>query len=88
MSGSVTIYASLCTTFNTQYNFTTNCNLIDNVTGTTISNGEYLLDLDVTQMSGNFKIFFGGATVNDYSYNYYDPDIGTVSFKIDKIYYK
>ena len=88
MSGSSTIYASLCTAFNSQYNFPTNCKLIDKVTGTTVNNGEYLLDLDVSQMSGTFKMFFGGATVNDYSYNYYDPDMGTVEFKIDKIYYK
>ena len=88
MSGSSTIYASLCTTFNSQYNFPNDCYLIDKVTGITVNNREYLLDLDVSQMSGTFKLFFGGATVNDYSYNYYDPDIGTISFKIDKIYYK
>lgn len=86
----MTLYISAFKTINNSYTIPTDCFAIDKKANEKITNGDFVLQLDTSELTGEYNLSFGGITSKDYngdissSSNAYT---GSLSYKIDSVWY-
>lgn len=84
----MTLLLTLCKEYHWRL-YGTDCYAIDKIANQAVENGEFTLKINVKDLTGIYNLSFGGDSSKDYrGYNDGDNEYtGSISYKIDEIYY-